>query len=94
MKINDLNNVLNESKNSSVFILKYYSDTIVNTATNYEKDTINNQSKPTQFILENSGKANMSDYLKLYFKHINKYIESGKIDRANWLETCNEIKGK
>ncbi|WP_207477642.1 SUMF1/EgtB/PvdO family nonheme iron enzyme [Gilliamella apicola] len=94
VKLNDLNNVLNESKNARDFILKYYSDTIVNTATNYDKDIINNQSKPTQFILENSGKANMSDYLKLYFKHINKYIESGKIDRTNWLETCNEIKGK
>ena len=47
-----------------------------------------------RYILEISGKDNMSDYLKLDFKHINKYIESGKIDRANWLETCNEIKGK
>ena len=94
VKLNNLKNVLDESKHARDFILKYYADTIVNTATNYEKDTINNQSKPTQFILENSGKANMSDYLTLYFKHINQYIELGKIDRTNWLETCNEIKGK
>ena len=94
VKLNNLKNVLDESKKARDFILKYYSDTIVNTATNYEIDTINNQSKPTQFILENSGKANMSDYLKLYFKHINQYIESGKIERSTWLQTCNEIKGK
>lgn len=93
-KLTNLKNVLDESKSARDFILKYYSDTIVNTATNYEKETINQQSKPTLFILENSGKANMSDYLKLYFKHINQYIESGKIERNLWLETCNEIKGK
>ncbi|KES15133.1 hypothetical protein GASC598I20_003640, partial [Gilliamella apicola SCGC AB-598-I20] len=93
-KLTNLKNVLDESKSARDFILKYYSDTIVNTATNYEKETINQQSKPTLFILENSCKANMSDYLKLYFKHINQYIESGKIERNLWLETCNEIKGK
>jgi hypothetical protein len=94
VKLNNLKQVVDESKNARDFILKYYSDTIVNTASNYEKVTINDQVNSTQFILENSGKANMSDYLKLYFKHINQYIESGKIARSAWLQTCNEIKGK
>ncbi|WP_081298572.1 SUMF1/EgtB/PvdO family nonheme iron enzyme [Gilliamella sp. wkB108] len=92
-KLNNLKQVLDDSKNARDFILKYYSDTIVNTASNYEKNTINDQAKATQFILENSGKANMSDYLKLYFKHINQYIESGNIERTIWLKTCNEVKG-
>ncbi|SCC08453.1 Formylglycine-generating enzyme, required for sulfatase activity, contains SUMF1/FGE domain [Gilliamella bombicola] len=94
VKLDNLKQVVDESKSARDFILKYYSDTIVNTASNYEKNTINDQVKSTQFILENSGKANMSDYLKLYFKHINQYIESGKIERTAWLQTCNEIKGK
>ncbi|WP_218058023.1 SUMF1/EgtB/PvdO family nonheme iron enzyme [Gilliamella sp. Nev3-1] len=94
VKLDNLKQVVDESKNARDFILKYYSDTIVNTASNYEKITINDQVNSTQFILENSGKANMSDYLKLYFKHINQYIESGKIARSAWLQTCNEIKGK
>ncbi|WP_202113757.1 MULTISPECIES: SUMF1/EgtB/PvdO family nonheme iron enzyme [unclassified Gilliamella] len=94
VKLDNLKHVVDESKSARDFILKYYSDTIVNTASNYEKNTINDQAKSTQFILENSGKANMSDYLKLYFKHINQYVESGKIERTAWLQTCNEIKGK
>lgn len=94
VKLDNLKQVVDESKSARDFILKYYSDTIVNTASNYEKKTINDQAKSTQFILENSGKANMSDYLKLYFKHINQYVESGKIERTAWLQTCNEIKGK
>ncbi|QYN47924.1 formylglycine-generating enzyme family protein [Gilliamella sp. ESL0405] len=93
VKLENLKQVVDESKSARDFILKYYSDTIVNTASNYEKKTINDQSKSTQFILENSGKANMSDYLALYFKHINEYIESGKVERTAWLQTCNEIKG-
>lgn len=93
VKLESLKQVVDESKSARDFILKYYSDTIVNTASNYEKKTINDQSKSTQFILENSGKANMSDYLALYFKHINEYIESGKVERTAWLQTCNEIKG-
>lgn len=93
-KLNNLKHVLDESKNARDFILKYYADTIVNTASNYEKNTLDEQAKPTQFILENSGKANMSDYLKLYLQHINQYIESGKIERTAWLQSCNEIKGK
>lgn len=92
-KLDNLKKVVDESKSARDFILKYYSDTIVNTASNYEKNTINDQAKSTQFILENSGKANMSDYLKLYFKHINQYMESGKIERTVWLQTCTEIKG-
>lgn len=93
VKLENLKQVVDESKSARDFILKYYSDTIVNTASNYEKKTINDQSKSTKFILENSGKANMSDYLTLYFKHINEYIESGKVERTAWLQTCNEIKG-
>ncbi|WP_202115039.1 SUMF1/EgtB/PvdO family nonheme iron enzyme [Gilliamella sp. Pas-s27] len=94
VKLDNLKHVVDESKSARDFILKYYSDTIVSTASNYEKNTINDQAKSTQFILESSGKANMSDYLKLYFKHINQYVESGKIERTAWLQTCNEIKGK
>lgn len=93
VKLNSLKQILDESKSARDFILKYYSDTIVNTASNYEKHTINDQAKATLFILENSGKANMSDYLKLYFKHINQYIESGNVERTTWLKTCNEVKG-
>ena len=94
VKLNNLKQVLNESKNARDFILKYYADTIVTTASNYEKNVINEQAQPTQFILENSGKANMSDYLKLYLQHINQYIVSGKVDRTTWLQSCDEIKGK
>ena len=94
VKLNNLKQVLNESKNARDFILKYYADTIVTTASNYEKNIINEQAQPTQFILENSGKANMSDYLKLYLQHINQYIVSGKVDRTTWLQSCDEIKGK
>ena len=94
VKLNNLKQVLNESKNARDFILKYYADTIVTTASNYEKNVINEQAQPTKFILENSGKANMSDYLKLYLQHINQYIVSGKVDRTTWLQSCDEIKGK
>lgn len=94
VKLNNLKQVLNESKNARDFILKYYADTIVTTASNYEKNIINEQAQPTQFTLENSGKANMSDYLKLYLQHINQYIVSGKVDRTTWLQSCDEIKGK
>ena len=94
VKLNNLKQVLNESKNARDFILKYYADTIVTTASNYEKNIINEQAQPTQFILQNSGKANMSDYLKLYLQHINQYIVSGKVDRTTWLQSCDEIKGK
>ena len=94
VKLNNLKQVLNESKNARDFILKYYADTIVTTASNYEKNIINEQAQPTQFILQNSGKANMSDYLKLYLQHINQYIVSGMVDRTTWLQSCDEIKGK
>lgn len=94
VRLNNLKQVLNESKNARDFILKYYADTIVTTASNYEKNIINEQAQPTQFILQNSGKANMSDYLKLYLQHINQYIVSGKVDRTTWLQSCDEIKGK
>lgn len=94
VRLNNLKQVLNESKNARDFILKYYADTIVTTASNYEKNIINEQAQPTQFILQNSGKANMSDYLKLYLQHINQYIVSGKVDRTTWLHSCDEIKGK
>lgn len=93
-KLNNLNQVVIDSRNARNFILKYYADTIVSTASNYEKNTINEQAKATQFILQSSGKANMSDYLKLYLKHINQYIVSGKIEQSVWLQTCNEIKGR
>ena len=94
VKLNNLKQVLNESKNARDFILKYYADTIVTTASNYEKNVINEQAQPTKFILENSGKANMNDYLKLYLNHINQYIASGKVDRTTWLQSCDDIKGK
>ncbi|MBI0031363.1 SUMF1/EgtB/PvdO family nonheme iron enzyme [Gilliamella sp. B14384G15] len=94
VRLNNLKQVLNESKNARDFILKYYADTIVTTASNYEKNIINEQAQPTQFILQNSGKANMSDYLKLYLQHINQYIVSGMVDRTTWLQSCDEIKGK
>lgn len=92
-KLANLKSVLDESQQARDFILKYYADTIVNTSSNYEHKNIINQGDKTKFILESSGKANMGDYLALYLTHINQYVKSGKIERNNWLKTCNNIRG-
>lgn len=93
-KLSNLKVGLDESEQARDFILKYYADTIVSTSSNYAISDINNQGDKAKFILESNGKANMSDYLKLYLTHINQYIKSGKIERSSWLQTCNNIRGK
>lgn len=91
-KINTLKANLDASRNARDFVLKYYADSIVSGSTTYEQAQFNDQFEKTAFILNNSGKANMGDYLNLYLKHINNYYKTGKVERTNWLAECNSIK--
>lgn len=92
VKLNSLKTVVDEAKNARDFILKYYADTIVNTASNYEKNNIDTQITTTTFMLNKNGKANIADYLKLHIKHLDSYVKTGKVDREVWLEQCNNVK--
>lgn len=93
-KLKNLKNAVDESQAARDFILKYYADTIVNTASNYTKRNISDLVSSTTFMLEKNGKANIADYLKLHIKHLEAYFNNGKVNRDLWLTQCNDIKNK
>ncbi|AKD40231.1 TPA: formylglycine-generating enzyme family protein [Pasteurella multocida] len=85
-------NRLAESENARDFVLKYYADTIVASSTTYNKQTIETQVSRTNAIVSSSGKANLTQYVNLYWRHLEQYYQDNKISRQAWLEKCTQVK--
>lgn len=70
------------------FTLKYYADTLVETATIYHQETIKNQVLPVLNKLKNQRKSNSDLFVGIYWDHLQSFYANGKVDRDNWLQSC------
>lgn len=83
---------LSESEKSRDTALKHYADTVVATTSTYLKDQINAQLARSAEVIKLRGKSNLTKYLDLHWQHLAQYYQTGKVDRANWLKQCTQIK--
>lgn len=74
------------------FVLKYYADTLVETASTYAQNTVKNQVQAVLDKLKNQNKSNINQYVNLYWEHLASYYKNGKVERENWLKTCNAVR--
>ena len=81
-----------ESLNVRDFVLKYYADTLVETASTYAQNTVKNQVQAVLDKLKNQNKSNLNQYVDLYWKHLASYYKNGKVERENWLKACNSVR--
>ena len=81
-----------ESLNVRDFVLKYYADTLVETASTYAEITVKNQVQAVLDKLKNQNKSNLNQYVDLYWKHLASYYKNGKVERDNWLKSCNSVR--
>ncbi|UAX43273.1 SUMF1/EgtB/PvdO family nonheme iron enzyme [Pasteurella canis] len=85
-------NRLLESEKARDFVLKYYADTIVGSSATYHKATIQAQVARTNNIVKSSGKGNLTQYVDLYWQHLEQYYQDSKINRQQWLDKCTQVK--
>ncbi len=84
--IEERKTVLAEAKGVRDFVLTYYADTIVSTSTAYNIATVQAQVDKKQL----AGKANLANYVDLYWKHLQQYYKDGKVNREQWLNDCKQ----
>ncbi|WP_373818517.1 formylglycine-generating enzyme family protein [Glaesserella sp.] len=72
------------------FVLKYYADSVVETANTYNKENVEKQVAHTIDKLKNQQKNNVDKYINLYWNHLSTYYNNGKVERNNWLNACTQ----
>lgn len=81
---------LEEHKKTLDFVVSYYADTLVDMATTYDASLVKPQVDVVQQMMEARGKSNLHNYLLAYMKNLDGYWKTGKVSRADWLETCKK----
>jgi hypothetical protein len=82
---------LDEHQQVLDFILNYYADTVVDAALTYDKQQVEPQISVTAQQMTARGKNNLRTYLDSHWKNLQGYLDSGKIARQQWLESCKSI---
>lgn len=83
---------VSETEQSLNIALKHYADTIVATSSIYLESSIKAQLNRTEEVIKLRGKSNLTNYLELHWKHLRQYYQTGKVERATWLQQCSQIK--
>lgn len=73
------------------FVLKYYADNVVETATVYPKNTVATQINSVMDKLNLQGKSNLNSFVNVYWGHLQSYYANGNVDRDNWLKSCVDM---
>ncbi|WEE00021.1 formylglycine-generating enzyme family protein [Taylorella equigenitalis] len=89
-----LKEIAEESLLARDFVVRYYADNLVATATNYPYKLIENQIQPVIKKMERQKKSNLNDYVNIYWKHLTAFYKDGKVNRAEWLKNCTNIKSQ
>ena len=83
-----------ESEKARDFVLQYYADNLVSTASTYPKSSIEEQLKQTHALVNRNQKANLTQYVDQYWSHLKQYYSDNKVTRNNWLQECSLVKSK
>lgn len=73
------------------FVLKYYADNLVETASLYHLETVKNQITPVLDKLKNQNKSNLNQFVNVYWDHLQSFYNNGKVDRDEWLKRCSTV---
>jgi len=73
------------------FVLNYYADSVVGSALNYSRATLEPQVGLVAQQLAARGKSNLRAYLDTHWKNLQTYMKNGKVARSHWLESCKSI---
>lgn len=79
---------MDDQKKALDFILNYYADTLVDTSTTYDGKLVKPQINVTGQQLGARGNNNLRPYLDTHWKNLQSYLNSGRIARQQWLESC------
>jgi formylglycine-generating enzyme required for sulfatase activity len=70
------------------FVLNYYADTVVSGALNYKPNDIKSQVTVVEQQMSARRKNNLREYLNTHWNNLKGYINSGKVERSQWLINC------
>ncbi|WP_439242921.1 formylglycine-generating enzyme family protein [Lonepinella sp. BR2474] len=72
------------------FVVRYYADTIVGTASSYNEKDMLNQKDPTITKLGNQGNTKIGKYIDAFWSNLMEHYKTGKVERTKWLEKCSQ----
>lgn len=90
----DLKVIAEEGLRARDFVVRYYADNLVATATNYPFDLIESQIEPVISKMQKRRRSNLNEYVNVYWKHLSTFYKDGKVKRDEWLKNCTDIKSQ
>ena len=82
---------LDEHKAVLDFTLNYYADTVVDAGLIYDEALVEPQISVTAQQLTARGKNNLRAFLNAHWHNLQGYLQTGRISRQQWLESCKSI---
>jgi len=73
------------------FILNYYADSVVGSALNYSRETIEPQIGVVEQQMQLRSKSNLPAYLRVHWNNLAGYMQNGRVTRSQWLQSCKTI---
>lgn len=89
-----------EAEKARDYVLNYYTSTITGTFDTYSQDVVKAQVERVKKIMGEKRLAtgekatNITQYVDLYWSHLNQYYKNGQIGREKWLAQCTDIKSQ
>jgi len=82
---------LQEHRQVLAFLLNYYADSVVASALNYNRTSIEPQLEVVQQQMQSRSRNNLNTYLRAHWDNLNSYMKNGRVTRNHWLETCKSL---
>ena len=70
------------------FVARYYADTVVEVASDYNIRLIDEQLPLVRNKLENQGKSNLKSFLEIFYSHLLDYTKNSNVNFEAWQKDC------
>jgi len=85
------NTQLQEHRHVLAFLLNYYADSVVASALNYNRASIQPQISVVQQQMQSRNRNNLNTYLQAHWNNLDGYMKDGRVARNRWLEACKSL---
>ena len=82
---------LKEAMEVKHFVARYYADTVVEIASDYNIRLIDEQIPLVKNKLENQGKSNLNLFLEIFYSHLLDYTKKANVNVEKWQEDCTNL---
>jgi len=82
---------LQEHRQVMTFLTNYYADTIVASALNYNRESIQPQIDIVRQQMQLRRRNNLGTYLQAHWDHLESYLKNGEVARSQWLQRCKSL---